>query len=359
MSRSYTMRDVARLAGVSVGSVSAVINEKATPSAKLKERVRSAMEALDYQPDHVARSLKVRRTHTVGMVVPDISNPFYTELMLGAEAAARARRYSVILCNSSDDPGLESQCLNTLFSRRVDGVILAPADLQGFQDRLTARRFPVVLVDRIPPRFKGLAVVTNNLEAAYEGTRHLIELGHERLAIITGRLDLSNGIDRLEGFRKSMQEAHLPIRHEYVQHGDFRLQSGYERGLELFRLAEPPTAIFCCNNKMTLGLMRALTECGVPCPEQVSVLGFDDFDWAASFRPRLTTIAQPTAEIGKTAMELLLRKIESADDSEAEDPKPISLRATLHVRDSTAPPYRCTEIPEAERQLVSHDPAAR
>ena len=351
MSKSYTMRDVARLAGVSVGSVSAVINEKETASAALKARVRAAMEALDYEPDHVARSLKVRHTHTVGMVIPDISNPFFTELMLGAETAARARRYSIILCNSSEDPALERQCLNALFSRRVDGVILAPADLHGAQDRLTARRFPIVLVDRVPPHFTGLAVIANNLEAAYQGTRHLIELGHRRIAIITGRLDLSTGTDRLEGFRNAMQEAHLPIRDEYFQRGNFQLQSGYERGLKLLDLAEPPTAIFCCNNKLTLGLMRALAERGVPCPEQVSVLGFDDFDWAASFRPRLTTIAQPSFEMGKRAMELLLRKIESTDGLDEEGFTPISLRATLQIRDSTAPPCPAN-ISEIERQLV-------
>jgi LacI family transcriptional regulator len=338
MSKSYTMRDVARLAGTSVGSVSAVINEKGTASPALMQRVKAAMDALDYHPDNVARSLKVRRTHTVGMVIPDISNAFFTELMLGAEAAARARRYSVILCNSSEDPVLERQCLNTLFSRRVDGVILAPTDLYSGQDRLTARRFPMVFVDRIPPRFKGLAVVTNNLQGAYEGTRHLIELGHQRLAIITGRLVLSNGIDRLEGFRKAIQDARLPIRDEYIKHGDFQLESGYQRGLELLNLPEPPTAIFCCNNKMTLGLMRALAERGISCPEQISVLGFDDFDWAASFRPKLTTIAQPTFEMGRTAMEILLRNIEFPDGQETEG-MPISLEATLNIRESTAPPH--------------------
>jgi len=353
MGKSYTMRDVARLAGASVGSVSAVINEKTTASAALKARVRLAMEALDYQPDHVARSLKVRRTHTVGMVIPDISNPFFTELILGAEIEARARRYSIILCNSSEDPALERQCLNALFSRRVDGVILAPADIHGAQDRLTARRFPMVLVDRVPPHFKGLAVIANNLEAAYQGARHLIDLGHTRIAIITGRLDLSTGVDRLEGFRNAMQEAHLPIREEYVQPGNFQLQSGYLRGLNLLSLPEPPTAVFCCNNKLTLGLMRALAERGVACPEQVSVLGFDDFDWAASFRPRLTTIAQPTFEMGKRAMELLLGKIESPDGPENDQLAPISIRATLQIRDSTAPPFpSLAQVPEVERQLV-------
>jgi len=356
MAKSYTMRDVARLAGVSVGSVSAVINEKGTASPALIERVKTAMEALDYHPDNVARSLKVRRTNTVGVVIPDISNPFFTELILGAETEARARRYSVILCNSSDDPGLERQCLSTLFSRRVDGVILSPADLHGAEDRLTARRFPIVLVDRIPPRYEGPAVVTNNLEASYEGTRHLIELGHTRLAIITGRLVLSNGLDRLEGFRKAIQEARLPLRDEYIQHGDFQLESGYRGGLTLMGLAEPPTAIFCCNNKMTLGLMRALTECGVSCPEQVSVLGFDDFDWAASFRPKLTTIAQPTFDMGRMAMEILLRKIDSPESRETGE-MPISLQARLQIRESTAPPAfsKTTEHASPDLTVLSSD----
>lgn len=336
MGRTYTMRDVARLAGVSVGSVSAVINEKGTVSAKLLERVTRAMEALDYHPDHVARSLKSRRTHTVGMVIPDISNPFYTDLMLGVETAAKAHQYSVILCNSSEDPLVERQSLSILFSRRVDGVILAPTDVESAQDRLTARRFPIVFVDRIPPRFKGLAVVTDNFEAAYKATRHLIELGHREIAIITGRLDLSNGSDRLEGFRKAMDDAHLLIGSGFVQYGDFQLQSGYQRGLELLGLADPPTAIFCCNNLMTLGLMRALAERCIACPEQVSVLGFDDFDWAASFRPKLTTVSQPTLEMGRKAMELLMRRIQWPEEDQ--DDTPISLRAELRIRESTAAP---------------------
>lgn len=330
------MRDVARLAGVSVASVSAVVNQKGTASAKLTERVKAAMEALDFHPDHVARSLKSRRTQTVGMVIPDISNPFYTDLMRGVETAAKAQHYSVILCDSSDDPLLERQCLSVLFSHRVDGVILAPTDVHSGQDRLTIRRFPIVFVDRIPPQFKGLAVVTDNFEAAYHATRHLIEQGHREIAIITGRLDLSNGRDRLEGFRKAMGEARLLIRNEFLQYGDFQLESGYERGLELLSLPDPPTAIFCCNNLMTLGLMRAMAERRFTCPEQVSILGFDDFDWAASFRPKLTTVSQPCLEMGRKAVELLILRIESPEEDPGETL--ISLHAELRIRESTAPP---------------------
>jgi DNA-binding LacI/PurR family transcriptional regulator len=164
-------------------------------------------------------------------------------------------------------------------------------------------------------------------------------LGHERIAIITGRLELPNASDRLEGFRQALQEARLPLRDEYLGRGDFRLESGYRCGLELMRLSDPPTAVFSCNNKMTLGLMRALGELRIPCPERVSVLGFDDFDWAANFSPRLTTIAQPTYEMGRQAMELLVRKMQGGkQEPEQTEERVIVLQNELRIRDSTAPP---------------------
>jgi LacI family transcriptional regulator len=331
-----TMLEVARLAGVSVGTVSAIVNDSHSVRPHLRERVEEAMRVLDYHPNHIARSLKTNRSYTVGMIIPDVTNPFFTDVMRGVEDTARAGGYSVILCNSNEDPAQERTHVSTLFARRVDGILLAPTDGHAAEDRLTHRRFPIVFFDRIPTGFRGQAVVAENFEAAYAATRHLIELKHQRIAIITGKLDLRNGIDRLEGYRKAMQEAHLPIYDEYLQRGNFQLESGYECGLRLLRLAHPPTAIFCCNNKMTLGLMRALAELQVPCPQKVSVLGFDDFDWASSFRPKLTTVAQPTYEIGKKAMELLMRNIEASEESVEE--VLIALPAELRIRESTAPP---------------------
>jgi LacI family transcriptional regulator len=336
----HTIRDVARLAGVSVATASAVVNRKGTVSSKLTQRVLSAMEALDYHPDQVARSLKVRQTKTVGIVIPDATNPFFTDVIRGVEGEARAHGYALILCDSAEDPAQERLNLNTLFSRRVDGVLLAPTDSYAAQDRLIHRRFPLVFFDRLPPGFNGSAVVTDNFGAAYEATRHLISLGHERIAIIAGRLDLSNGLDRLEGFRKALQEAGLPLHDEYLLRGNFQLESGHQCGLELLRLSTPPTAVFSCNNQMTLGLMRALYENRVPCPERISVLGFDDFDWAANFSPRLTTVAQPTFEMGKQALQLLLRKMKAfREKTESFEEKVVALKAELRVRDSTAPPY--------------------
>ena len=334
-----TIRDVARLAGVSVATVSAVLNSKGTVSEKLIKRVKDAAKALDYHLDQVARSLKVRNTHTVGMIVPDIANPFFPEVIQGAEDEARRNGYSVILCNSNEDGELEKHYLRSLFSRRVDGAILS-STLPYVGDHLLRERFPVVLVDRTIPGFAGGMVTTDNRTAAYEATNHLIGLGHTGIAIITGRLDLSVGSERVEGFRKAMQEAHLPIRDEYFRHGDFLLESGYRCGIELLKLAEPPTAVFSCNSSMTLGLMRALSELRVCCPGQVSVVGFDDFVWSQAFSPRLTTVAQPSFELGRRAMQMLIRKIQVAQghlEQEVEN-NLLVLKAELRIRESTDRP---------------------
>jgi LacI family transcriptional regulator, galactose operon repressor len=297
------------------------------------------MRALDYHPNQIARSLKMQCTHTIGMVVPDIANPFFTSVIRGVEMEAQKRGYSIIMCDTNEDPLQERRQLSTLFSRRVDGVLISSSNYDAAKDRLTRRRFPIVFFDRIPRGYNGDAVLTDNLSAAYLAVRYLIQLGHSRIAIIAGSLDLSIVADRIDGYRKAMQEAGLPIPSAYMQHGDFKLDSGGRCGLKLMRLPEPPTAIFSCNNLMTLGLMGALVELKIACPDQVSVLGFDDFDWAASFNPRLTTMAQQMLEMGRSAMEMLVQRIESPmAEADIEQGRVIVLEAELRERDSTAPP---------------------
>ena len=276
-------------------------------------------------------------------MIPDVTNPFFTDVMQGVEDEARRSGYSVIFCNANEDRELERNHLGTLFSRRVDGVLIAPTEPEAAQDRLTRRRFPMVFFDRIPHGYSGPAVVTDNIGASREAGRHLIKLGHERIAIIAGRLDLSNALDRLEGFRQALQESHLPLPGMYLQSGDFRLHSGYQCGMHLMQLPNPPTAIFCCNNKMTLGLMRALGELRIPCPEQVSVLGFDDFDWAANFSPRLTSVAQPTYEMGRRATELLVQTLQLGKaEAGPGASQVVVLQNELRIRDSTAPPCQAS-----------------
>jgi LacI family transcriptional regulator len=335
----YTMRDVARLAGVSVATVSAVINGTAKVSPRLTRKVQQAMQGLDYHPDQVARSLKMGKTHVVGMIIPDVTNMFFPEVMLGVEDAAREAQYSVILCNSNEDPEQEQRHLNTLFARRVDGVLLASPDPASASARLSRRNFPLVYIDRVPPGCGFYAVSTDNVEAAYAAVRHLIVLGHERIAMVCGPLHLSPFIDRLEGFRRAMQEAHLPVREEYLRQGGLQIEGGYRSALELLRLPEPPTAIFSSNNKIGLGILRAIFELGVPCPGRISVVGFDDFAGAEYFNPPLTAVAQPMYELGQSAMHLLLEQMqETPGQGAVRENKVVLLRAELRVRGSTAAP---------------------
>jgi DNA-binding LacI/PurR family transcriptional regulator len=358
----YTIRDVARLAQVSTATVSFVSNGKAHVSEPLRRRVLDAMKALDYQPNQVARSLQARRTHIIGMVVPQLTNAFFGEIMRGVEDRARQSSYSVIFCDSEEDPELERQHLNTLFARRVDGVLISSSNGLPQPEHSVMQRFPVVFVDRTPPRFSGTAVVSDNLGASREATHHLIALGHTRIAIITGPPDLPICSNRLEGFRWAMTKAHLRVADEYLKRGDFKWESGYRHGRELMQLTHPPTAIFCCNISMTLGLMRALTELNIPCPERVSVLGFDDFEWVASFRPQLTTVAQPTYEMGARATEILVRKMkQEKGEGENCDEQVTVLPNQLRIRESTAPPPP-GPAPSARRRVsrpAQSDKAAR
>ena len=334
-----TMLDVARLADVSVGTVSAVVNDCTTVRPRLRNRVEEAMTPLDYHPNQIARSLKLQRTHTIGMVIPDVANPFFTSVIRGVEMEGKRCGYSVILSDANDGPQEERRQLGVLFSHRVDGVLISSSNYHAAEDRLTRRRFPIVFFDRTPRGFKGDAVLTDNLMAAYRAVRYLIQLGHRRIAIIAAGFDFSIVTDRVEGYRKAMQEAGLAIPAPYFQLGDFKLASGYRCGLELLRLPDPPTAVFPCNSLMTLGFMGAITEHRIACPGQISVAGFDDFEWAASFNPPLTTVAQQTCEMGRRAMEMLLQQIESPrPEPQSEQGQVIVLEAELRVRGSTGPP---------------------
>lgn len=341
-----TMRDVARLAGVSVATVSAVINGTATVSDGRSKRVHDAVEALDYYPDQVARSLKVGRTGVIGMVVPDITNIFFVQVIRAVEDAARGHGYSVILCDSNEDPAEERRHLDTLFSRRVDGVLIACSDPSAGYEHLMRRRFPIVFVDRIPRGLVHCGVSTDNVEASCRATNHLIELGHERIAFITGQLGLSPHYGRLEGFRKAMQASGLAIREEYLRAGDLQTETGRRLGLELLELDPPPTAIISSNNKMLLGLMGAIAELGIPCPAGVSLIGFDDSVWTEHFAPGLTVVAQPADEIGRAAFLMLLSKMEPRDGEVNDEPDLELFPAELKVRGSTAPPGSAVTLPD-------------
>jgi LacI family transcriptional regulator len=341
-----TIRDVAKLAGVSTTTASSVANKRAGVSTKLTERVWKAIEALDYHPDAVARSLRIGRTKMVGVVMPQIASPFYAEVLRGVEEEAKQKDYSILICDSAADPALEQRLLNSLVARRVDGILLASADPHFSPHQLLRRRMPVVFFDRLPASCRGPAVMVNNVEGSSEATRYLIELGHRRIAVVTGPLAISTAAERLEGFRNAMGTAGLPIPEGHLQSGEFRLEEGYRCAFEIMNLSPRPTALFATNYEMTLGTLRALRELEIRCPQEVSVMGFDDFvigadgySWATMFSPQLTTVAQPCYEIGREALRLLLGRIEKSEDEHQDGQgRVVRLRVELRLRESTAPP---------------------
>jgi LacI family transcriptional regulator len=331
----YTMKDVARLAGVSTSTVSAVLNKNVPVSEERKQRVLRAMEALHYQPDQIARSLKKGRTCAIGIVIPDITNAFYPEVVRGAEETALAAGYAVLLCDSQEDPIRENDHLIQLFSRRVDGILLACCRDSTSYETTLRLQVPCVFVDRLPAAKAEGTVSTDNVQAGYLAARHLLDLGHHQIAMIVGQTALSPHRNRLEGFRKAMQEANLPIRDEYLVYGDVQIQSGFDAAARLLKLQNRPTAIMANNNKLLMGLLQALDENKIRVPAQMSVLGFDDFAWNKYLSPSVTAIAQPMYEMGREAFDVLAQLM-NRDDTASHRPKHLLLPATLHVRQSTA-----------------------
>ena len=330
-----TMNDVARHANVSIATVSHVINGTRFVSAERVERVHAAMRELGYTPDATARSLRVGRTDTIGLVVPDNSNPFFAALARGIEEAGFEAGYTTILANSNERPDREHRYVSTLVSKRVDGLILAPSrgDHSTLTRLLQNARIPVVVVDRDAELPNADVVLHDNEGGAYEATRYLIELGHTSIACVAGPADASSATERVNGFRKAIAEAGLA--EQPVVEADFHFTGGREATARLLDTGAGFTAVFAANDLMAAGAMRELHSRGVSVPEDVSVIGFDDAPLAEMISPALTTMRQPLHEMAQSAVSLLLSRVTSGDGGA---PVRKVLATSLVVRDSTASP---------------------
>lgn len=327
------MRDVAERAEVSVTTVSHVVNETRHVSDELRERVQEAMDALGYRPNRLARSLRRGETHTIGVVVPDSSNPFFAEVARGVEDTSFAQRYSVILCNSDGDLEKELFYTNVLTAKQVDGILFVAAGVSTEHIRtLQKQKVPLVVVDREIPDVSVDEVLTDNVYGGESVTRHLIDLGHRRIGCITGPSNVTPSADRVTGYGRALEEASLPFDEEIVLKGDFQYEGGYRAAERLLTMDDPPTAIFACNDLMAVGVIRAAREMGWRVPDDLSVVGFDDVRLASFTSPPLTTVAQPKYEMGVVATELLLERMESRD----RPPQHRLLETRLVVRQSTA-----------------------
>ena len=330
-----TIKDVARLAGVSITTVSHVINETRYVSDELRGRVLAAMQELNYRPNVLARSLRRGETRTIGLVVPDNSNPFFAEVARIVEDVGFEKGYSVILCNSDGSLEKEAAYISVLIAKQVDGVIfIAAGSKHEHLHELTAQGIPVVVADRDIPQSLADVVLVDNEKGGYEATRYLLSLGHRRIACIAGPSDLTPSADRVRGYRRAQEEAGISIEEGWIVPGDFRYQGGEAATARLLRLGEPPSAIFACNDVMAIGALRTLQNAGLQVPGDVSIIGFDDIPLASAMSPALTTVAQPTAELSTLAARCLISRIQNDRDDEPRQRSVLETR--LVVRDSCA-----------------------
>jgi LacI family transcriptional regulator len=307
-----TIKEVAGRARVSVGTVSNVIGGVVAVRGNLKERVVKAMEELDYHPDHNARSLKTRQTKMLGMVISDITNPFFPQLVRGAEDVAVENGYLLVTFNTDDKLEREKQVLSMLRSRRVDGLLLVTAPNGGNVDHIKsalAADIPIVCLDRIPRGLPVDSITVDNLNGAEICVRHLLQLGHTRIATIAGSSDLQTARERLKGYENALRGKGLPVDPVLVREGNFRIDSGYRLGKELCLLSEPPTAIFVANGMMALGVLKAFRELGLECPGDMALAAFDGFPNTEGFRPEITFVSQPSYEMGSKGAQLLIQRI--------------------------------------------------
>ncbi|WP_105665663.1 ribose operon transcriptional repressor RbsR [Cronobacter dublinensis] len=306
-----TMKDVARLAGVSTSTVSHVINKDRFVSDAIRVRVEDAIRTLNYAPSALARSLKLNQTRTIGMLITASSNPFYSELVRGVERSCFERGYSLVLCNTEGDEQRMNRNLETLLQKRVDGLLLLCTETHQPSPAIMTRypAIPTVMMDWSPFDGDSDVIQDNSLLGGDIATRHLIEKGFTRIACVTGPLDKTPARLRLEGYRTAMQRAGLAVPEGYEVIGDFEFGGGLRAMQSLLALPEPPQAVFMGNDAMAVGAYQALYQAGLRIPQDIALVGYDDIELARYMTPPLTTIHQPKDELGELAIDVLIHRM--------------------------------------------------
>ncbi|HVL53263.1 MAG TPA: LacI family DNA-binding transcriptional regulator [Vitreimonas sp.] len=330
------MTDVARRAGVSTMTVSRVINNSGYTSQATRVKVERAIADLGYVPNALARQLRSKRSKTLALVITDITNPFFTSIARGAEDVARTHGFGVLFCNTDESEAEEVAYVSMLIQRQVDGVLLVPASHSSRSLRLLRERgVPVVVLDRrvSAPR---VDVVRGDSEGgAYELVKHLLGLGHRRIAVLAGARTVSTSVDRVAGYRRALAAAGLELDADLIRYGGYHEAEGYEMARQVLALDQPPTAIFAAQNFIAAGTLVAAREAGVRVPDDLSLVAFDDLPTTWLTDPFLTVAAQPAYELGERAAELLFQRLDGHGDRPA---RSIVLPIDVIVRRSSTPP---------------------
>ncbi|EGQ8805184.1 substrate-binding domain-containing protein [Vibrio parahaemolyticus] len=328
-----TMKDIAKLAGVSTSTVSHVINKTRFVSEEISERVNNAAKELNYYaPSALARSLKVNRTKTIGMLVTTSTNPFFGEVVKGVERSCYHKGYSLILCNTEGDNERMRQSINTLLQKRVDGLILMCSSLEGERIDVFERYpdIPVVVMDWGPMLFTSDKIQDNSLRGGYLAAKYLIDCGHTEIGCITGPLIKHQAQMRYEGYKRAMNEAGLDFNANWIIESDFECEGGYQAFKKMAERGTLPSSIFVSNDMMAMGVINAANELSIKVPDDLSIIGYDDIHIAKFMSPSLTTIHQPKYRLGQAAVETLVRRL----DDKSNEAQVVQLEPTLVVRNS-------------------------
>ena len=330
-----TMKQVAERAGVSISTVSHVINNTRVVSDDVRQRVQGIIDEMRYIPSAVARSLKNDKTYTIGVLVPNSSNPYFAELIRWIEDAAFELGYNIILCNAHGGAQKQTAYLRLLMEKRIDGLVLVASGADDEQDLLLRHEVvPIVQLERALPGIDADLILAGEEEGGYAATRHLIELGHRDIACVSGPADLPRTRERVGGYMRAMAQANLAVTLDHIVHEEFTSAGGHAAFIRLLARPQRPTAVFVTSDLMALGGLCAAGAAGVRVPAQLSVVGYDDIAGAGYALPPLTTVAPPKRDMANLAIELLIDRIRGAHTPL----RRAALVSTLVVRASTAPP---------------------
>ena len=329
-----TIVDVAHAAGVSTATVSRVLNNHPQVDPHLAATVLQAVKDLGYRPNRVARSLRTRRNRILALIISGVrTGPFFADVVRGVEKVAYRAGYLLFLCNTDEDPGKEGSYIELAAAENVGGVILMPSGPGTSLTPLVNSGIPMVLIDRVLPGHEADAVIADNVSGAYEAVRHLLERGYQHVACVTGPLTITTGAQRYSGYRKALEEAGVALDDSLVRVSDFSEEGGRVAMRELLEQGERPDAVLLGNLLMTLGGLQAIAQAELTIPADIAVVGYDDMSWASLLRTPLTTVAQPTYDMGMESARLLLSRLEGYSGA----PRVVTLSPSLRIRESSAP----------------------